>query len=262
MEIVFEVAAMNDMIPTTDTIDSREIAEMIDIRHSDLLRKIDNYNKIILNAKLRSVDYFQEGSYIDDSGKTNKCYLLTKMGCEFVANKFTGEKGVIFTAKYVKRFNDMEHQHTCQQVVMSIEDVLIQSLQEMKSVKSKIAEQGRAIEAAHSEINEIKSILTYEPKEWRHWVTKSISKIAESESAKAEFGDSRYQAIRQLSYEKLESRAACKIKTRVKNLKERLRKDGATKTRINSANAMDIIEGDIRLKEIYTSIIQEMAISY
>ena len=30
------------------------------------------------------------------------------MGCDFLANKFTGEKGIIFTAKYVKRFNDME----------------------------------------------------------------------------------------------------------------------------------------------------------
>jgi len=30
------------------------------------------------------------------------------MGCEMVANKMTGKKGVIFTAKYVKRFNQME----------------------------------------------------------------------------------------------------------------------------------------------------------
>lgn len=30
------------------------------------------------------------------------------MGCEFLANKFTGEKGVLFTAKYIKRFHEME----------------------------------------------------------------------------------------------------------------------------------------------------------
>ena len=30
------------------------------------------------------------------------------MGCEFLAHKFIGEKGIIFTAKYVKRFNEME----------------------------------------------------------------------------------------------------------------------------------------------------------
>ena len=34
--------------------------------------------------------------------------MLTKKGCEMVANKTTGEKGVIFTAMYVEAFNDME----------------------------------------------------------------------------------------------------------------------------------------------------------
>jgi hypothetical protein len=36
------------------------------------------------------------------------CFLLTKMGCEMVANKLTGEKGVLFTAAYVIEFNRME----------------------------------------------------------------------------------------------------------------------------------------------------------
>lgn len=30
------------------------------------------------------------------------------MGCDFLANKFNGEKGILFTAKYVERFNAME----------------------------------------------------------------------------------------------------------------------------------------------------------
>ena len=30
------------------------------------------------------------------------------MGCEILANKMTGEKGILFTAKYVERFNKME----------------------------------------------------------------------------------------------------------------------------------------------------------
>lgn len=46
--------------------------------------------------------------HIDASGKENKCYLVTKLGCDFLANKFTGEKGILFTAKYVKRFDEME----------------------------------------------------------------------------------------------------------------------------------------------------------
>ncbi len=53
-------------------------------------------------------DYFILSTYQDASGKENKCYLVTKLGCDFLANKFTGEKGILFTAKYVKRFDEME----------------------------------------------------------------------------------------------------------------------------------------------------------
>lgn len=89
-------------------VESREVARMTGKRHSDLLRSIENYNTILLNAKMRSANFFIESSYKDESGKENKCYLLTKQGCEMVANKMTGEKGVLFTATYVQAFNQME----------------------------------------------------------------------------------------------------------------------------------------------------------
>lgn len=37
------------------------------------------------------------------------CYEVTKLGCDFLANKFTGVKGVLFTARYVKRFHEMKN---------------------------------------------------------------------------------------------------------------------------------------------------------
>ena len=98
-----------------ETIDSREVAEMVDMRHDNLLKKVSNYEKILLNSKLSSVDFFIPSEYQDKTGRTLKCYLLTKKGCEMVANKLTGEKGVIFTAKYVNRFEEMEN-HIKQQI--------------------------------------------------------------------------------------------------------------------------------------------------
>ena len=65
---------------------------------------------ILTDVELRSLDYFIESTYIDKKGETRKCYECTKMGCEMLANKMTGEKGVLFTAKYVKKFNEMEQQ--------------------------------------------------------------------------------------------------------------------------------------------------------
>lgn len=44
------------------------------------------------------------------TGYQRKSYEVTKLGCDFLANKSTGEKGILFTARYVKRFYEMEHQ--------------------------------------------------------------------------------------------------------------------------------------------------------
>ena len=96
------------------TITSIEIAEMMDVSHKTLLRKIDGskdrsgYAEILTKHQMVLSDYFISSTYKDKSGKENKCYLVTKLGCDFLANKFTGEKGILFTAKYVKRFDEME----------------------------------------------------------------------------------------------------------------------------------------------------------
>ena len=96
------------------TITTLEIAEMMGVQHCDILRKLEGrkdrkgYIQILTESHLALSDYFQESTYVDSTGKNNKCYKVTKMGCDFLANKFTGEKGVIFTAKYVKRFAEMK----------------------------------------------------------------------------------------------------------------------------------------------------------
>ena len=92
-------------------IDSREAAEIIGKRHGDLLRDIQRYAKYMeksIERKIALNDFFLESSYVDAIGRTLPCYLISKMGCELVANKLTGEKGVLFTAIYVSKFNMME----------------------------------------------------------------------------------------------------------------------------------------------------------
>lgn len=97
------------------TITTLEIAEMMGVEHYKVLRKLEGDTrtkgiiKILADSKIGVSDYFQESRYVDASGKENKCYKVTKMGCDFLANKFTGEKGVLFTAKYVKRFAEMQN---------------------------------------------------------------------------------------------------------------------------------------------------------
>ncbi|UTF48567.1 Rha family transcriptional regulator [Limosilactobacillus fermentum] len=95
-----------------EAMDSRDVAKMIGKTHAHLMRDISRYiNDILTDPKLDSLDFFIESSYEDAKGEVRKCYLLTKQGCEFVANKLTGKKGTIFTATYVSLFNEYEAEH-------------------------------------------------------------------------------------------------------------------------------------------------------
>ncbi|MDY7224675.1 Rha family transcriptional regulator [Halalkalibacterium halodurans] len=92
-------------------VDSRGVAQMTGKRHADLIRDIDGYKEILdQNENLRSDSFFVESSYKSGTGKSYRCYLLTRKGCDMVANKMTGEKGVLFTAAYVTQFEEMEQQ--------------------------------------------------------------------------------------------------------------------------------------------------------
>lgn len=103
------------------TISTVEIAQMLEnMPHKMLLRKLEGrtgkdgehikgYIEILNENQMVPIDFFIPATYKDDRGREQKCYKVTKKGCEFLANKFTGEKGVMFTARYINRFHEMEN---------------------------------------------------------------------------------------------------------------------------------------------------------
>lgn len=92
------------------TIGSREVAEMMEVQHKDLLKKIEGINEDFNVHKIVVVKYWIESTYIDIKGEQRKEYLVTKRGCEFLANKATGTKGNLFTDRYMDRFEELESQ--------------------------------------------------------------------------------------------------------------------------------------------------------
>lgn len=105
-----------------DVVDSREVAKLVEKRHDHLIRDISSYIKIMeANApkigavgnttKITPVNFFIPSTYQDSKGETRPCYLLTKKGCDMVANKMTGEKGVLFTAAYITAFEKMRESY-------------------------------------------------------------------------------------------------------------------------------------------------------
>ena len=105
---------MEAIMKNVKTIPSYEVAKMMERPHWKVLNMIEGkageigISKVLTDNDFVVSDYFIESTYKDASGKQNKCYECTKMGCEMLANKMTGEKGILFTARYVKKFNEME----------------------------------------------------------------------------------------------------------------------------------------------------------
>lgn len=126
---------MNNLTNKPLTINTREIANMMGTEHSDILKKLEGTRNpdgsvkqigiipVLTEGNFPVSDYFIKSSYIDASGKENPCYDCTKLGCDFLANKFTGEKGILFTAAYVKRFHDLSEQVKAEQYNFPRSDV-------------------------------------------------------------------------------------------------------------------------------------------
>lgn len=163
---------MDNLKVNQKTIDSREVAEMIGMRHSDLLEKIDGYIQILENGEFRSrvnikvTDFFIESSYTTEgNNKTYKCYLITRKGCDMVANKMTGEKGVLFTAAYVTKFEEMEKQLNQPIEPVCLEDLIISQTklismqaQSVKELKTEVQELKQNQEVINHRINNLDAV--------------------------------------------------------------------------------------------------------
>ncbi len=88
-------------------IDSRDVAEMVERSHNELLKSIRLYIGYLTEGEIPHGEFFIEDTYIDAKGNTRPNFLITKKGCDMIANKTTGKKGVLFTAAYVSAFEEM-----------------------------------------------------------------------------------------------------------------------------------------------------------
>lgn len=127
----------NNMQMLNATLTSMEVANMMEKDHCDLMKNIRRYSMYIEESNeligvfnegnFSSVDlesdsskaelvnlreFWTESQYKDGKGQERPCYKITKKGCEFIAHKCTGRKGTVFTARYINRFHEMEHEIT------------------------------------------------------------------------------------------------------------------------------------------------------
>lgn len=130
VQVLLPAAMMNGKA----VVDSREVARMLGRPHKNLLadihryisamerRKADGLNFQPVARDFQLVDFFVPSTYTNDHNQTFPCYLLTQKGCEMVANKLTGEKGILFTAAYVNAFHALQEQAQAGAMVQLVKD--------------------------------------------------------------------------------------------------------------------------------------------
>lgn len=89
-------------------VDSRDVAQMVGRTHAELLKSVRTYVDYLAEGEIPLGEFFIESNYIDTNNQQRPNYLITKKGCDMIANKLTGKKGVLFTAAYVSAFEDMQ----------------------------------------------------------------------------------------------------------------------------------------------------------
>ena len=246
--------------------DSRQVAEMISKDHAMLMRDIRKYVNVLTNANLQALDFFVKATYTDSKGESRPCYLLSRKGCDMVANKMTGDKGILFTAEYVTRFDEMERTLK-NNVPVSAEELFLQSAKlfaehgrEIKALKNVAAAQNSRIGDMEKKVQLVYDCTTITHDNWRTHVRPLINQIAKYIPV-LDNAD-RFSAEWQESYRRLEREFNCNLTLRVNNKRERLRLAGATKKVIDKVNNLDIIGEDKRLIECYISILKRMVLEY
>lgn len=194
-------------------VDSREVAEMVEKEHKNLLRDIKGYVNTLDGSNLSSQDFFIESTYINLQNKEQPCYLLTKKGCDMVANKLTGEKGVIFTAKYVTAFEEMKEKLSVKpmpQLSKELQAIFVLDERTVK-IESKVNHMENNMPLFNIECKELQGLVrkvgtkvlggykspAYQDNSLRAKIYKDIQG-----QLKREFGVDKYEAIKRIQLEK------------------------------------------------------------
>lgn len=166
------------------TLDSREVAQMLGKEHSYLLREIEGSkdgNTIGILPTLEKANfalskYFIPSTYTAGTRKY-KCYLITKLGCELIGNKQQGEKGILFTAKYVERFNQLEQVIEKPKTAFDLLELQFAALKEVKNQLDQVNDKTLENEKALEEFKQDSPLFNIECEELQNAVKRKGVKI-------------------------------------------------------------------------------------
>lgn len=236
-----QLVFINEGRPVTDSL---TVSEVFGKEHARVMRDI---RELPCSKEFR-VGNFAESSYTNDQNRRMPKFILTEQGFTLLAMGYTGPQAMEFKEKYIAEFERLKSQSQPVNVgeLSPLLQMMIQTEQRQKAIEQRQ-------DNTDQQLAIVKETFLQRDDDWRSKITGMIR------GAGFRRGKN-YQDMWNLSYQIFEDRARCRLDTRLDNLKERLKASGATKTKISTANKLDIIESEPRLKEIYTTVVKELSI--
>lgn len=224
--------------------------------NSNRNRFIDGEDYFVVSAdEIRTSRMFP----ISDNDFTNKI-LLTEQGYLMLVKSFTDDlawtvqrqlvNGYFKTRRLVNEELSPETQLILK-LAQSIANKELEDKERDRQIALANETAKKAVETTETIKEAVKPVLD----NWRIEINRKIKRV--QFSSKIDF-----QTLNTQLYSELEQRAGCDLGTRPRNMKQRMGNSGATKTAINSIRKIDVIEGDKKLREIFSKIVSEYEIKY
>jgi len=268
---------MNElMFRGTQTVSSLEVAEMVEKRHDHLLRAIDTYIEYLTNdvepklgdnGKINILEYFIETESEVAVGfgvRKDRAFEITKKGCEFIANKMTGQKGTQFTATYIEKFHAMKDTLQSQNSdSLDFQDLtpqlqfMINTERKQKELEVKLNTQQQELSVVSEKVDNMKNIIALNPNNWRTETAHLINRMAEIAG-----GFEHISAIRQEIYNLLDLRMRTNMKIRLSNMRKTAAENGMSESKRKNIKILDVIANDPKLIEGFIAIVKERAIKF
>ena len=234
-----------------EVVDSRDVAKMVDRDHNELLKSIRTYSGYLAEGEVPQSNFFIESTYLDGNNKDRPNYLITKKGCDLIANKMIGKKGVLFTAAYVQAFERMREaiQNPVPQPLTPAQLLAAQAkvLVDMEERMNQMQGQTRALEAKVE--TAIRAFSRPDKDHWKEDMDKAVKEVCEL------YGSSIIKLKGQL-YTELEQKANCNINSRLAALRRRSKKSGMRCADAMALTKLDAIAADKKLRAIFEGIVR------
>lgn len=236
---------------------SLQLSENFEKNHQHVLRDLDGLKEGVQNW----TDLFWEDSYIHPQNKQPyRMIYMNRDGFTLLAMGFTGKKALQFKMKYINAFNQMEKEIKQQLDTSNLSPELQMFNQMFKSLANQEIETKELkvqSERLENKVDGIKDLLSMDTKDWRKEVNGILRKISMKQGGFEQFSE-----IGNESYQSLENKARCNLDIRLENRRKNMIAQGVGKSTVKRLNKLDIISDDHRLKEIYVSVVKNMAIKY